>query len=100
MSIVIPFRTSKQRAPDDHINGDASPFFAVTQAEVELVCWHMMAAELRKLEGRARKCRDALELLPNSSDKSSAMNGLSVALERIQAELTACFSATNQLEGH
>jgi hypothetical protein len=99
MSIVIPFRASKQRAPNGDVNGDAPQFVAITLAKVELVCWRIMAAELRKLEGRARKCKDALELLPNSPDKSSAVNGLAVALERIRAELAVCFSAANQLEG-
>jgi hypothetical protein len=99
MSIVIPFRTSKQRAPNGDVNGDTPQFFSVTLAKVELVCWRIMAAELRKLEVRARKCKEALELLPNSADKISAMSGLTDALEQIQAQLAACFSAADELEG-
>jgi hypothetical protein len=99
MSIVIPFRTSEQRAPNTDVNGDAPQFLAVTLAKVELVCWRIMAAELCKLEERARKCKNALKLLPNSADKSSAMNGLAIALEQIRAELAVCCSAADELEG-
>ena len=99
MSIVIPFRTSKRRAPEAHFNGDTSQFFAAIQAKLELICWRIMAAELRKLEGRARRCKEELQHLPNSPDKSSAMSGLTVALERIEEELAVCFSAANHLEG-
>jgi hypothetical protein len=61
--------------------------------------WCLMGEELRKFEAQICEYKNALEVLPDSSDKDTAMFGLTVALDAIRIQMSYYALATTKCSG-
>ena len=90
MSNVTQLETGSRRACIADANCDGAQGIAIAQDQGELAAWSQYAAKLRELEALVKRHRDTLAPLPDTPDRSCATNGLTIALEGIQAELNLC----------
>jgi hypothetical protein len=99
MSNVIQLVTGSRSASIADANGDGAQVVAIAKDRVELAAWSQYAAKLRELEALVKRHRDTLARLPDTPEKSRAINGLAVALEGVQAELNLCAYQLNRPVG-
>lgn len=83
MSNSIQLKVPLPRPPEGLTAGDVDQRSA----------WCLMGEELRKFEAQICEYKNALELLPNSADKDTAMFGLTVALDAIRIQMSHYFLA-------
>jgi hypothetical protein len=96
---VIQLKTRRQHVPGESYADGAPRAFADIQKKIESIVWRTISAKVGELEERLRKCKHALELLPDSPNKSLVIFDLTVALAKVQVELAICLSQTNEAVG-
>jgi hypothetical protein len=96
---VIQLKTRRQYVPGGNYTDGAPKTFADIQDKIESLAWRTISAKVSELEERLRKFKHALELLPDSPDKSLVIFDLTVALAKVQVELAICLSQSNEVAG-